>query len=799
MTVAVGRRSGLAVLVVSAFVGTLLAVSAGLAAGIGDKKVTYPARYSACVGDATADAGFSDTVGGIAEVAADCLAYYGIAWGTSPGVFSPDDNVTRVQMALFLARAAGPAGIVLPQPRDQGFSDLTGLPVDFRDAIDRMAELGIMEGRTKWMFAPDDRVTREDMAVHLAAFLAAAEVGPGGYDIDEITPDDEVFTDIEDLPHFANDAVREIYEMGVTRGTTATTFSPEALVTRAQMAAFITRMLAHTNARPAGPSIQLDLRRAFTGGSVEVAVSMRSTAFRPLSDSYVDVFTAAERGGAFDKDGRCKRGVTRREGAAACVIDEGDQLTDRLGNLSYDEFPSGKPMVIWAWTGGIGEVYDDDRTEAAVIDLGLVEGGAFIEVTDDMAANARLLGFGDPVTFTFQLVDRKGVPVPHAGVELRIYTALTDRTGRRTSAFRDVESDEAGRVRVTYSRDDPSSRSGQTETLDIDARARMPFDDKTTLGVIAGDSITPDPLVIWSDEKARATTLTLSQDQRYHEASADGDGVQNTVRATLVDQYGDPVVREPISFSSDDPKGVPNLKTIYTNSQGVASLSYLRDSAEAGVERIRANTVNNRVGNLIDIRHYWAKQPAPDAAGAGKVLVTDTAANTIIVRGSSTIWFLAYSTTDHFFLIKQSKEDSTRRSSRRPMFFDDFEATVEDGDFLAFDIAAPANTVDTITLTEIVSKPDAPAAPTVSVTSDQINISWTRPRSDGGDAITHYKVRWRCDSDDWNETAELPINSLPFGLKYSVAISCVHAAAAVQAKNTLVGWGVWSDTGLGSA
>ena len=46
-----------------------------------------------------------------------------------------------------------------------------------------------------------------------------------------------------------------LYELGVTNGTSETTFSPTTNVRRDQMASFITRALAFTEARPEGLTI----------------------------------------------------------------------------------------------------------------------------------------------------------------------------------------------------------------------------------------------------------------------------------------------------------------------------------------------------------------------------------------------------------------------------------------------------------------------------------------------------------------------------------------------------------------
>jgi len=52
----------------------------------------------------TADAGFTDTSTTFAKTDIDCIYGLGITHGTSPTTYSPDNDVTRAQMAAFLAR-----------------------------------------------------------------------------------------------------------------------------------------------------------------------------------------------------------------------------------------------------------------------------------------------------------------------------------------------------------------------------------------------------------------------------------------------------------------------------------------------------------------------------------------------------------------------------------------------------------------------------------------------------------------------------------------------------------------------
>ncbi|MDR9451905.1 MAG: S-layer homology domain-containing protein, partial [Acidimicrobiia bacterium] len=49
------------------------------------------------------------------------------------------------------------------------------------------------------------------------------------------------FTDITTLPVGVQTAINQLAELGITRGTTPTTYNPGGLVTREQMASFLMR------------------------------------------------------------------------------------------------------------------------------------------------------------------------------------------------------------------------------------------------------------------------------------------------------------------------------------------------------------------------------------------------------------------------------------------------------------------------------------------------------------------------------------------------------------------------------
>ena len=104
--------------------------------------------------------------------AINCVAYYGITNGTGDGsTYSPNQDVTRAQMAVFIARAAGVAGVDLDSGSG-GFSDIGDIWQEAQDAIDGLAASGMIAKGGD--FRPDDAINRAEMATFLIGLLAEA-------------------------------------------------------------------------------------------------------------------------------------------------------------------------------------------------------------------------------------------------------------------------------------------------------------------------------------------------------------------------------------------------------------------------------------------------------------------------------------------------------------------------------------------------------------------------------------------------------------------------------------------------
>ena len=106
---------------------------------------------------------FDVAVGKFYTDAVTWLACEEITTGKTPTMFAPDDPVTRGEMATFLWRYSGE-----PEPAslDTPFTDVPAGKF-YSEAVAWLVEKKITTGKTATMFAPDDPVTRGEMATFL--------------------------------------------------------------------------------------------------------------------------------------------------------------------------------------------------------------------------------------------------------------------------------------------------------------------------------------------------------------------------------------------------------------------------------------------------------------------------------------------------------------------------------------------------------------------------------------------------------------------------------------------------------
>lgn len=176
---------------------------------------------------------FTDTAGNTFELEIACLAGYEVTRGVGDGTaYDPAGTVTRVQMAQFVARVAARASVPL-DTRDAGFTDIANQSPDARDAINALANAGVVRGRTATTYEPAAPVRRDQMA----SFLARLQERVGA----PFPAGENYFTDDDGTEHEAS--INRIAAAGVVQGVSEGTYGFSRNITRQQMAGFLTRYL----------------------------------------------------------------------------------------------------------------------------------------------------------------------------------------------------------------------------------------------------------------------------------------------------------------------------------------------------------------------------------------------------------------------------------------------------------------------------------------------------------------------------------------------------------------------------
>ena len=148
----------------------------------------------------------------------------GITGGIGNGLFGPDQPCTRAQIVTFLWRAAGS-----PEPKTMSsFSDVSAGSY-YETAVLWAVENGITKGTGDTTFSPDATCSR----AQIVTFLWRSQKSPAVGSLNS-------FTDVSANAYYT-DAVLWAVEENITKGTTATTFSPDADCTRAQIVTLLYR------------------------------------------------------------------------------------------------------------------------------------------------------------------------------------------------------------------------------------------------------------------------------------------------------------------------------------------------------------------------------------------------------------------------------------------------------------------------------------------------------------------------------------------------------------------------------
>ena len=150
--------------------------------------------------------------------------------GVSNTEFAPDSNMTRAMLVAVLYRLENPE----KKERTHLFADVSDGEW-YAEAVAWAAESGVVNGVNETEFAPDDNITREQMAAVIYRYARLK-----GYDTHK-TSELAGFTDVNEISIYALDAVKWANAAELIKGISETSISPKTTATRAQTAAILMR------------------------------------------------------------------------------------------------------------------------------------------------------------------------------------------------------------------------------------------------------------------------------------------------------------------------------------------------------------------------------------------------------------------------------------------------------------------------------------------------------------------------------------------------------------------------------
>lgn len=162
------------------------------------------------------------------------MAAKGIISGYSDGTFRPSQDITRGQAAKIMTNALG---LDTKNVKDPGFKDVSK-SYPFYGEIAALVNAGIIKGYTDDTFKPTESLTRAQMAQYLVL----------GFELEQENLPKLPFNDVNAKSAHTK-YIQALVASKITTGKTATTFEPNAKLTRGEASAFIHRAGQATQAK----------------------------------------------------------------------------------------------------------------------------------------------------------------------------------------------------------------------------------------------------------------------------------------------------------------------------------------------------------------------------------------------------------------------------------------------------------------------------------------------------------------------------------------------------------------------
>ncbi len=176
---------------------------------------------------------FSDISNHWANEPIKYLADRGIINGMNDTTFAPNNNITRAEFITLLAKMDN---IDINKYKAENFIDVSK-DAWFNPYVDWAAKSGITSGITSTTFAPNDNITREQMAVMIERFC--------NYKNFSLNKNKEQlnFIDTNNISSYASSSIAKVQQAGIINGRPDGSFAPKSNATRGESAQMLYTML----------------------------------------------------------------------------------------------------------------------------------------------------------------------------------------------------------------------------------------------------------------------------------------------------------------------------------------------------------------------------------------------------------------------------------------------------------------------------------------------------------------------------------------------------------------------------
>lgn len=179
---------------------------------------------------------FDDITSHWAQKSIEQLASKRIVNGVTAQEFAPNQQITRAEFITMLVRA-----LSLQTAVDSQFTDVQS-DTWYNEAVDKAYQIGLVQGYADGTFRPNELLTRQEMSIVIARALSIVnqDFQISGEYADQLVK----FADRAQISTWAQQYIATLVQYGVVQGTSAHTFAPLNVSTRAEAAIMVSNLLS---------------------------------------------------------------------------------------------------------------------------------------------------------------------------------------------------------------------------------------------------------------------------------------------------------------------------------------------------------------------------------------------------------------------------------------------------------------------------------------------------------------------------------------------------------------------------